>query len=113
MSATIDAVAPIAASAILRAGNGESGGRSPASRERGGDPPPTGNIHAAVAQLNASMKLSGTKLSFSVDAATKETVITVVDSGTGEVIRQIPSETVLKISEQITAMLGAIFDAVI
>jgi len=113
MSTTIDAVAPLAAAAVLRGGIGEPAGQAQGGRERGEGGHPAADIHAAVAQLNASMKLAGTKLSFSVDSITKQTVVTVVDSETGQVIRQIPSEAMLKISQQITALLGAIFDAVI
>lgn len=67
-------------------------------------------IEAAVNEMNATMKLIGTKLSFSVDSFTKQTVVRVVNSETGELIRQIPSEAMLKISQNIKALLGVLLD---
>ena len=67
-------------------------------------------IDTAVLELNRSMKLMGTKLEFSVDSITKRPVVTVVDAETHEVIRQIPSEEMLKVSQRITELLGVLFD---
>jgi len=65
---------------------------------------------AAVQELNAAMKVVNTRLSFSIDNITKQTVVTVTDDQTHEVIRQIPSEEMLKVSERIAELLGVLFD---
>ena len=70
----------------------------------------TQELHKVVSELNTAMKIIGTKLSFSVDSVTKQTVVRVVNSDTGELIRQIPSEAMLKISQNITALLGVLLD---
>jgi len=49
-------------------------------------------------------------LSFSLDEATKEMVITVRDSETLEVIKQMPTKEALAVSKQIESMLGLILD---
>lgn len=67
-------------------------------------------IAAVVKELNAAMKIVNTNLSFSVDSVTKKTVVRVVDAQTQEVIRQIPPEEMLRISERITELLGVLFD---
>ena len=67
-------------------------------------------IDEALRQLNAAVKTIGTSLSFSIDSVTNRTVVTVTDAQTHEVIRQIPSEEVLKVSQQITELLGVLFD---
>ncbi len=48
-------------------------------------------------------------LSFSVDSASGETVIKVTDPATNDVIRQIPSEEVLKLNQEIRRMQGLLF----
>lgn len=40
-------------------------------------------------------------LSFTIDDETKRTIVTVKESSSGEVIRQIPSEEVLKLASRI------------
>ncbi len=67
-------------------------------------------LTAAVQELNAAMKVVNTNLSFSIDSITKQTVVTVTDAHTHEIIRQIPSEEVLKVSDRIAKLLGVLFD---
>ncbi len=67
-------------------------------------------VDAVVKELNDAMRIISTSLSFSVDEATGKTVIRVIDDGTKQVIRQIPSEEVLKVAARITELLGVLFD---
>ena len=67
-------------------------------------------LAAAVQELNAAMKVVNTNLSFSIDSITKQTVVTVTDAQTHEVIRQIPTEEMLKVSDRIAELLGVMFD---
>ncbi len=55
----------------------------------------------AVATINKAMQQSNQTLEFSVDTNTQRTVVKMVDTSTGELIRQFPSETVLAISREI------------
>ena len=111
MSDTISPVAmSIAADAVNQQAN--AGGHLSLS----GAPPRGGaidakQVDAAVERLNTSLQSLGTKLSFSVDRQTKDIVITVHNSETGEVIRQIPPESMLRVSEHIEELLGVLFDA--
>ena len=108
MSSSIDVMAHVAASvALAGAGDGITKAHPAKERVQG---PSAQEILAAVTHLNATLKLAGTKIRFAVDDLTKQTVVTVVDEDTGEVIRQIPSEATLKISENITKLLGTILD---
>lgn len=63
-----------------------------------------------VKQLNKTLEAFDTHVSLSVDEVSHQNVIRVVDSQTGKVIRQIPSEQLLKISQRITELLGVIYD---
>ena len=52
-------------------------------------------LHAAVKAGNSILQASNKNLQFQVDDATKQVVISIVDSNTGEVIRQIPTVEML------------------
>ncbi len=68
-------------------------------------------LQKTVDNLNAYASNLDRNLSFRVDEAADRTVITVRDSETDEVIRQIPSEEVLSIARRTQAATSAIFDA--
>ncbi|TCV90167.1 flagellar protein FlaG [Sulfurirhabdus autotrophica] len=55
----------------------------------------------AVDVINLVMKHSNNNLQFSVDTDTNRTVVKMVDTETGELIRQFPSEETLAISREI------------
>jgi len=58
-------------------------------------------VQAAAQQLQAYLATSGRTLEFRLDDTTGMTVVTVKDTESGDVIRQIPSEEVLKIAESL------------
>ena len=68
-------------------------------------------VREVVADLNRTMNLTNTKLSFSVDKATKQSVVKVINSETQEVIRQIPSDEALKIAQHVQSLMGILYDA--
>lgn len=70
------------------------GGGEAKPDEAGPDVPTTA---AAVVKLNEYLQQERRTLQFSVDQASGRTVITITDSETDEVIRQIPPERVLAI----------------
>lgn len=58
-------------------------------------------LQNAVAAINQAMQQSNRALEFSVDSDTHRTVVRMVDTSTGELIRQFPSEATLAISRSI------------
>ena len=64
-------------------------------------------LKEAVKNLNEQSK---TSISFSIDKTNNRTVIKVEDAKTGEVIRQIPNETVLRVSHNIEKAKGLFLD---
>jgi len=70
-------------------------------------------LQQAVAQLNEHVQQIQRDLLFSVDDSSGRTVVRVVNSETEEVVRQMPSEEVLRISRniknQVEDMTGLIF----
>ncbi len=59
-----------------------------------------------IAQLNDYSQKVNREIQFSVDEGTDRTVVKVIDSETEKVIRQIPSEEVLKIAESLENFSG-------
>lgn len=66
-------------------------------------PKPTAEqLQGMVEGINKSLQQSASKnLEFSIDPGTKEPLVKLVDSQTGDVIRQFPSEAMLAISKTI------------
>lgn len=60
-------------------------------------------VQQAVSHINHAMQQANRSLEFSVDSDTSRTVVKMVDTSTGELIRQFPSETTLAISRDIEA----------
>ena len=59
------------------------------------------DVKEALKEINEKMSLSNHSIRFSVDDATKDIVVKIVDSNDGEVIQQIPAEEVLKLRERL------------
>jgi len=67
-------------------------------------------IDNALAELKKLADNSGRTLGFSRDPAVSGPVITVTDSQTGKVVRQIPFEVVVRVAHSIEKMKGLLFD---
>ena len=61
----------------------------------------SGNIENAVAEISEFVQSQNRSLAFSVDEKSQRSVVKVTDTESGEIIRQIPSEEVLALSERI------------
>ena len=58
-------------------------------------------IETAVSKLSEFVQISNRQLNFSVDEGSNKQVVKVTDAESGEIIRQIPSEEFLKLSERL------------
>ena len=67
-------------------------------------------IREAIAAINEAVKKVPTSLDFSVDEASKRFVVHVTDKNTGELIRKLPGDAVLRIARQLESMKGIVFD---
>ena len=63
-------------------------------------------LDKALDEINEQMKAWSTQLQFEIDPNVHQVVVSVVDSESGDVIRTIPSEAVLKIAKMIVNMQG-------
>lgn len=58
-------------------------------------------LESATREVEQFLQSQNRNLAFSVDESTERSVVTVTDSGSGDVIRQIPSEEVLRLAERL------------
>ena len=68
-------------------------------------------LSEAISRLNEMMQSSGTNLNFSRDNVLNQTVITVKNTESGQVIRQIPDITFLKVAHNIESLKGLLHNA--
>ena len=69
------------------------------------------NLQEAVSMLNQQMASTNRGLGFQVDEAVGGPVVTVRSADSGEVVRQIPNEVVVRIAHNIEKVKGLLFSA--
>ncbi len=67
-------------------------------------------IREKVAELERALPKVSNALSFSVDEVLNRAVITVIDKNSGEIVRTLPSEEVLRFVHNVDKLKGIIFD---
>ncbi|WLW59313.1 MULTISPECIES: flagellar protein FlaG [Achromobacter] len=98
-------IAPAPAVSVLPAAAATNSGASDSATSEQSDSqkPP---LDKALNEINDQMKAWSTQLQFEIDPDVHQVVVSVLDAESGEVIRTIPSETVLKIAKMIVNMQG-------
>jgi len=69
------------------------------------------DVGDAVERIRTQMQSLQRNLNFSVDDSTGDVVIQVLDGDSGKIVRQIPSEEVLRVSERLDEMRSLLFEA--
>ena len=64
-----------------------------------------------VERLRSQMQNIQRDLSFSVDDSTGDVVVRVIDGESGKIVRQIPSEEILRLTERLDEMRSLLFEA--
>ena len=67
-------------------------------------------LEEIVQSLNEQLAETGRNLGFSIDKAINRQVVTVTNRDTGEIVRQIPSEVVIRVAHNIEELKGVLFD---
>ena len=68
-------------------------------------------VKEAVEQIQRNIEANSTDLRFTVDSATGKTIVSVVDSQTQEVVRQIPTEEIMKLARWNDRMQGLLVNS--
>jgi flagellar protein FlaG len=69
------------------------------------------NLKEAVTILNQQASESNRGLGFRMDETLGHAVVTVISANTGEVVRQIPNEVVVRVAHNIARMKGIFFNS--
>ena len=69
-----------------------------------------GSVQEALEKVNESMKAWSTGVRFEIDEESEIMVVKLVDNTTGDTIRQMPSEAMLKVAKMIAEMRGGSID---
>ncbi|BCX89078.1 flagellar protein FlaG [Methylomarinovum tepidoasis] len=80
-------------------GKGGEDARADGTPPRKVDPPQPEQVAQAVKQINDYLQTVQRNLEFSIDRDTRQVVVKVLDAESGEVVRQIPPESVLKLAK--------------
>ncbi|MNG06164.1 flagellar protein FlaG [compost metagenome] len=68
------------------------------------------SLDSAVASISSFVQGVQRNLDFSIDESSGEVVVKVTDRDSGEVIRQLPSEEALRLSEQLESLRSLMFE---
>ena len=68
------------------------------------------NLSQSIERLNQMMLQNGRNLSFSIDPSLEIPIITVKNEKTGEVVRQIPTQAVVKVAHNFDAFKGMLLN---
>lgn len=74
------------------------------------DEPKRAALEQAVTDIREFVQASQRNLDFSIDDTTHRVVVKVIATDSGEVIRQIPSETALKLAQDLSKAGSLLFD---
>lgn len=113
----VDVVAPAQAgeivsnsalNAVLTGKAADSGKAAPAGLPQA-QPPSIAQLQRLINSMNKAIQQNNSNLEFSMDSESQRILVKLIDTSTGDVIRQIPSEEVLAIAESITQMQQGLF----
>ena len=68
-------------------------------------------LEEIAAKANASFRHSETHLQFEVGSSTGRIIVRIIDTETEEIIRTIPPEELVRISDRLSQLRGLLFDA--
>lgn len=104
------AAQPANTAAAQPAGESRSASDSvqPVADSKDSDP---NKLKMAVQEIEKFVQSIKRNLEFSIDEASGKVVVKVIATASGEVVRQIPSEEVLKLAESLTTASNVLFDA--
>ncbi len=76
-----------------------------------GKAPQKVDVNEAVERIRTQVQNLQRDLNFSVDDSSGQVVVQVLDGDSGKVVRQIPSEDILRLAERLDEMRSLLFEA--
>ncbi len=68
------------------------------------------DVQGEIEKLNRMVKIYNNKINFDIDSKTNQVVVKIVNGETDKVIRQIPPEEIVNLSQRMDELRGMIFD---
>lgn len=99
------------AGASVKKSDGGAGGFLKEAEESKKDLTPQ-RIDTIASDMQVRLKRLNTELRLEVDQKSDRVIVKIVDQGTKQVIRQIPSEELLAISERLEEFVGVFYDSI-
>ncbi len=81
-----------------------SASTAPHHEQHQGENPTT--LDMALEQINDTMKAWSTGLEFNIDPELQRVVVSIIDNATGEVLRTVPSDAVIRVAKTIVQLQG-------
>ncbi len=103
-------VAKVVADAVERKPS-ENSATASATKSESGTPASREDVEAAVATIQDFVQSVRRSLNFSLEEGSGRVVVKVTDAGSGDVIRQIPSEEALQLAENLSEVRSLLFKA--
>lgn len=63
-----------------------------------------------IDELNKDLSFLNTRVAFSIDEKTNKTIVKIINNSNNDVIKQLPPEYLLKVSQRITELIGLVVD---
>lgn len=89
----------------------ETGHSSLQGEDKSSDVPQKIDVNDAMERIRTQVQGLQRDLNFSVDDSTGQVVVQVLDGDSGKVVRQIPSEDILRLAERLDEMRSLLFEA--
>lgn len=74
------------------------------------DPKSVDEIYKAVEDINNQLQIANRAIQFSIDENSNDIVVKVVDKESGEVVRQLPPESILRLREHMAEISGLLVE---
>ncbi|SHI18931.1 flagellar protein FlaG [Pollutimonas bauzanensis] len=85
-----------------------SGGAATAPRQPQDADANPNSLEKALEDVNDNMKAWATGMRFDVDPDAQRVVVSIIDSATGEVLRTVPSDAVIRVAKMIVQLQGQV-----
>jgi len=89
----------------------KTAGQGKKTEEASGKEVKHSEVKKAVSDLNSALESINVKREFSIDESINEVVVKIIDSDEKKVIRQIPTEETIRLSQNIREMVGLLYDS--
>ncbi len=77
-----------------------------ADKHQGGTSQPAKPMEQVLEELNGSLKAWSTGMRFDFDDDAQRVVVSIIDSATGETLRTVPSDAVIRVAKMIVQLQG-------